>query len=125
MLNAVRRAMDTVSVLAGAVYVNWARSRVGPAPLIASLRARGRRRIARTPSERARLRRLIGAVDRRFPSGPNCYRRVLTEVLLDAGAAHEAVHLGLSASGLPGSGHVWLHSDPPSPTETYEAELVT
>jgi hypothetical protein len=71
---------------------------------------------------RARLQWLIRAVDRLFPSGPNCYRRALVEIGIDAGAAAERLHMGLSAFGGRDSGHAWLTSSPG--TERYDAEFV-
>jgi len=50
----------------------------------------------------------VAFVDRRWPGGPNCYRRVLFEVGLDGGAAAEIVQLGFQGSGEIGSGHAWL-----------------
>jgi len=72
---------------------------------------------------RERLRRTIRFVDRLFPSGPNCYRRTLTEIALDAGAAAEPVHMGLQANGGPRSGHIWLASAPDG-AGRYDAEFV-
>ena len=83
-----------------------------PRLALETARARGLRRGRRTEEERARLRRLIRAIDRRFPLGANCYRRVLAEIAMDSGAASEPVHVGLKARGKPGSGHVWLSSNP-------------
>jgi hypothetical protein len=53
---------------------------------------------------------MVRAVDRLFPSGPNCYRRVLMEIAIDAKAAGEPLYLGLLADGGSGSGHTWLAS---------------
>jgi len=70
---------------------------------IASMRSRGRKAKARGPIGRARLRRAIGWVDACVPGGENCYRRVLLELALDAGAAEEAVVLGLDVGK---TGHI-------------------
>lgn len=68
---------------------------VPPERAIEAMRERGRREKTRGPIGRARLRRAIGWVDALVPGGENCYRRVLLELALDAGAAEEAVVLGL------------------------------
>ena len=70
---------------------------------IAAMRARGRRAQTRGPIGRARLRRAIGWVDALRPGGENCYRRVLLELALDAGAAEEVVVLGLDVGK---TGHI-------------------
>ena len=66
---------------------------------------------------------MIGIIDRAFPSGPNCYRRVLVEIAMDAGAAEEDLHIGLRAHGGPKSGHAWLGSEGTA-AERYDAEFV-
>jgi hypothetical protein len=90
------------------------------APLVLRLRQRGCLKRQRDASARSQLRRAIQLVDRVFPSGPNCYRRVLLEIALDSGAAREPVYFGLRAAGGPGSGHAWLGGDRGSP-EAYDA----
>jgi hypothetical protein len=77
----------------------------------------------RSPRERATLQSLIRLIDRAFPSGPNCYRRALVEMAVDAGAAVEPLHLGLAAEGGPNSGHAWLASSLDRGGR-YDAELV-
>lgn len=79
------------------------RRRESPERAIAAMRERGRREKARGPIGRARLRRAIGWVDALVPGGENCYRRVLVELALDAGAAEEAVVLGLDVGR---TGHI-------------------
>ena len=106
-----------------AVSADRKRATVPPAELVASFRARGARRAARDGASRARLRRTIRFVDRLFPSGPNCYRRTLTEIALDAGAAAEPLRMGLRADGGPRSGHIWLASAPDG-AGRYDAEFV-
>jgi hypothetical protein len=106
-----------------AIAANWSRATVPPAKLVPAYRARGARRQTRDHASRERLRRMIRFVDRLFPSGPNCYRRTLTEVALDAGAAAEPLHMGLQADGGPRSGHIWLASAPDG-AGRYDAELV-
>ncbi len=84
-------------------------------------RCGGVARGARSPAARRRLKRLIGAVDRRLPGGQNCVRRALIEIALDGGAARERFFAGLQLGGRPGSGHAWLESDPA--TERYDAVI--
>lgn len=74
-----------------------------PQGAVAAMRARGTRARARGPIGRARLRRAIGWVDAAFPAGPNCFRRTLVEVALDAGAASETLVFGLDVGK---TGHV-------------------
>lgn len=74
----------------------------------------------RTEEGRRRLRRAIGAVDRRCPGGANCLRRSLLEIVLDPGAAREPLHAGLQSGGGRGSGHAWLASHP-APATGYDA----
>jgi hypothetical protein len=66
---------------------------------------------------------VIRFVDSLFPSGPNCYRRALVEIAMDAGAAAEPLHMGLLADGGLNSGHAWLDSAA-DPTRSYDAEFV-
>jgi hypothetical protein len=61
--------------------------------------------------DRCGLRAAIGSVDALLPGGPNCYRRALLEMALDAAAALEPLHMGLDASGAPMSGHAWLRAE--------------
>jgi hypothetical protein len=103
--------------------VNHGRRTQPARKLIASLRSRGALCAARDAGQREDLRAAIRFVDRLFPSGPNCFRRVLMEIALDAGAAKEPVHMGLKAHGAPNSGHVWLASAPDG-DGGYDAEFV-
>jgi hypothetical protein len=119
---AARFCGDLALVLLTSVRVQLWRSRRGPAPLVAELRARGARRRRRNAVERESLRRVIGAVDRCFPSGGNCYRRALVEIAVDGGAAAEPLHLGFRAGGRPQSGHAWLGAG--GDGQRYDAELV-
>jgi hypothetical protein len=81
-----------------------ARRRKGtPQSVVESMRERGRRAPARGPIGRARLRRAIGWVDALVPGGANCFRRVLLEIALDAGAAGETIVFGLDVGS---TGHV-------------------
>lgn len=81
-----------------------ARRRHGtPERVLADLRRSGAATKERGPVGRARLRRAIGWVDAALPGGPNCYRRILLELSLDAGAARETVVFGLDVGS---TGHV-------------------
>ena len=73
-----------------------------PARAVREMRARGRTRPARGPIGRARLRRAIGWVDAALRP-PNCLRRTLAEIALDAGAAGETLVFGLDVGT---TGHV-------------------
>jgi len=88
--------------------VELARGAGGPAPLVKRFRVLGRRCRARDIAERKRLRMVIARVDACLPDRGNCYRRALLEIALDAGAAQEPFHMGLSASCAPMSGHAWV-----------------
>jgi hypothetical protein len=79
---------------------------------VAAARARAANAPARTDEARARLRRAIALVDRGVVGGPNCVRRSLLEMTLDAGAARERLFAGFRAGGGAGSGHAWLESQP-------------
>jgi hypothetical protein len=74
-----------------------------PERAVAGMRARGRACPARGPVGRARLQRAIGWVDALARGGPSCYRRVLLELGLDAGAATETLLFGLDVGR---TGHV-------------------
>jgi hypothetical protein len=102
--------------------VERARLSWGPAPAIEFFRKMGRTQRARTAPQRAMLRRAVALADRLWPGEPNCYRRVLLEVAMDAGAAEERVNLGLKAHGGPRSGHAWLGSAP-DVADTYDVAL--
>ena len=79
---------------------------------VAKARRRATGRSVRTAQARAALRRAIGIVDRLAPGGPNCVRRSLLEMSLDAGAASERLLAGFKSGGGPKSGHAWLESHP-------------
>jgi hypothetical protein len=119
----VSRWAELFEVAVVAISANHARRTVAPAKVVASFRARGARRSRRDSQRREHLRRTIRFVDRLFLSGPNCYRRTLTEIALDAGAAAEPLRMGLQAHGAPRSGHIWLASAPDG-AGSYDAELV-
>ena len=113
---------DFVRVLTVVPYVEWGRRHRGPGPLTAKLRKRGAAGPVRSQQRRVVLRKLIGAVDARMPGGPNCYRRALIEMSLDAGAAREPLSLGLRPHGGPKSGHAWLGAPEPG-AEVYQARF--
>jgi hypothetical protein len=77
--------------------------RTSPADAIAEVRKKGTSAIARDPVGRARLRRAIGWIDALYPTGANCFRRILVEVALDGNAAREALVFGLDVGR---TGHV-------------------
>ncbi len=80
------------------------RQQAAPETALASMRARGdKTERVRGPIGRARLRRAIGWVDALAPGGASCYRRILLESALDAGAARETVVFGLDVGR---TGHV-------------------
>lgn len=97
--------------------VEWRRRHEGPEPLLARYRDLGRIRRRRPDSERALLRSAIGFLDRLFPGGGNCYRRVLLEIALDAGAAEEPFVMGFRLTDAGNDGHAWLESQPPEDGE--------
>jgi hypothetical protein len=113
---------DLLAIGRALPIVELGRLRQGPGPLLKSLRLRGSRRPERTPQDRARLRRIIAAVDASFPGGGNCYRRALLEISLDPAAAREPLRLGLRPEGGSRSGHAWLDSSG-EPGGRYEVEL--
>jgi len=103
--------LELTRVIALSAEVESGRTKESFKTLIARLRKRGLACSARNPLARSRLRRAIALVDRLFPDGGNCYRRVLLEIAMDSGAAKEPILFGLSAGGGPGSGHACLASD--------------
>jgi hypothetical protein len=105
-----RRLLEISEAAAVGIHFNSGRFAQGPSELVAEARKMGIRRRNRVEAERKLLQRTIRIVDRLFPSGPNCYRRALIEIAMDAGAAAEPLHMGLMADGTPNSGHVWLAS---------------
>jgi hypothetical protein len=103
--------------------VEWGRRRIGPAPLVERLRERGARGARRSDSDREDLRRVIRFVDRRFPDGGNCFRRVLLEIALDPVSASQPVHMAVRHHGGAGSGHAWLGDIQDTP-DAYDAVFV-
>ena len=114
--------IDALRVAALLPRVELGRSRVGPGQLVEVFRARGRRAARRSIEQRTALQRVIGFVDRVLPGQPNCYRRALLEIGLDAGAAEEPLHMGLRVPGGPRSGHAWL-GDRAATGTTYDVQF--
>jgi len=115
-------ALELLRVITALPRVEWTRLSMGFEPAVGAMRARGQRCVRREPRRRVLLQRAIGWLDARVPGETNCYRRVLLEISLDAGAATEPVVIGLKAKGGPGSGHVWLASS--VPLSHYDLKLV-
>ncbi len=114
-------ALELLRVIIALPAVESTRRTMGFEPAVSAMRARGTRCLRREWRQRVFLQRAIAWLDSRIPGGANCYRRVLLEVSLDAGAASEPVLIGLSPRGGPRSGHVWLASS--APVEHYEVKL--
>jgi hypothetical protein len=112
---------DLFRVLGMLPLVEWKRRRASLHSAVAYARARSGANGARSGAGRARLQRLIRAVDARMPDGGNCVRRALLEMSLDAGAARERLYAGLRTGGGPKSGHAWLESH--GATEAYDAVI--
>jgi hypothetical protein len=66
---------------------------------------------------------VIAVVDRWLPGEPSCYRRVLLEMTLDAGAAEETLHMGLRVPGGPRSGHAWLGGSGEAAGVSYDVQF--
>jgi hypothetical protein len=78
---------------------------------VAFARRSGKDNRGREAGRRTDLRRLVSTVDRFFPGGPNCVRRVLLEMAMDREASQERLLAGLRTGGGPKSGHAWLESE--------------
>ena len=105
-LYALALAVDLGKVLVTLPAVERGRRREAAGPLLARMRARGVTCHLRASASRARLVRAIAFVDRRAPGGPNCLRRALLRVALDATAARDPVVFGLDVPE--GRGHAWV-----------------
>jgi hypothetical protein len=81
---------------------------VGPRRLVAAARYVGRHAERREPAVRAQLGRVLYQIDARLPGGARCYRRVLSEIALDRGAAEAPFVLGFDGGGSRRAGHAWL-----------------
>jgi hypothetical protein len=117
------RARELARVVAALPRVELERRTQGPKRAVPVLRALGKRCARRGADERALLRGAIASIDARVPGGGNCYRRVLLEIALDAGAAEERVALGVRAGGGLRSGHAWLGDGPSDDGEDYDLVL--
>jgi hypothetical protein len=97
-------AMEVARVVRLVRIVDAGRAKKTPEEVLALMRARGTKtERTRGPIGRARLRRAIGWLDALGPGGASCYRRILLESALDAGAARETVVFGLDVGR---TGHV-------------------
>ena len=112
---------DMALVVVALASVESDRRRKSPQSAAAASRRRAIGCERRCPEERVRLRRAIALVDSWMPKGPNCLRRSLLEVSLDAGAAEERLLAGFKSGGLAGTGHAWLESQPVA--ERYDAVI--
>jgi len=101
-------ASDAVRVAATLREVEKARWTEGPSTLVARLRERGARGSVRSKEARRRLFRVIHHLDRLMKGGPNCYRRSLVRIALDAGSAAEPFVLGLNLPERAPNGHAWV-----------------
>jgi hypothetical protein len=101
-------ALDATRVATTLREVEHARWVEGPATLVERLRARGLTNGARSPETRRRLFRVIHHMDRFMKGGPNCYRRSLTRIALDAESAREPFVLGLNRTDASARGHAWI-----------------
>lgn len=120
VIERLSRLVEALRVCAVVPRVEIERRVRGPKRSVPRLRALGRRARRRDAAARTRLRSVITAVDARVPGGGNCYRRVLLEIALDAGAAQERVALGVRAGGGARSGHAWLGDGPSDDGERYD-----
>lgn len=94
--------LEVARVLRVLPQVERLRASVGPTRAAQLLRSSSTRR----PSDSARLARAVAFVDARSSGGPNCYRRALLRIALDANA--ESLKLGFKLDGEAVTGHAWL-----------------
>jgi hypothetical protein len=113
---------DALRVVALLPIAEVGRRSFGPVPLVDAFRRLGSRGKRRSTADRAQLRRVVGAIDRRLPDGGNCFRRALVEIGLDPETAQEPLYFGLREHGGPKSGHAWLRADG-APGRRYDAEF--
>ncbi len=84
-------------------------ARALPLPItFADARAEGALAVRRTEAARLGFREVLTAIDGIYPGKSGCLRRTIAEVLADASAASEAIHLGLDVGA---TGHAWLAGD--------------
>jgi Transglutaminase-like superfamily len=110
---------EFLRVLIRMPLIEWRRRTLSLHHAVALARASHRGRRLRTRVGRVRLQQAIAFVDARMPGGPNCVRRSLMEITLDADAAGEPLYAGIKRGGGPRSGHAWLESH--SVHESYDA----
>jgi hypothetical protein len=103
-----RRLFDLVVLSRRMFLLERLRLNAGPKESVLAARRLGERSRCRSEQERRVLHGVISRVDRLWPGGPNCYRRVLFEIAMDRGAARESVQLGFRSDGGTGSGHAWI-----------------
>jgi hypothetical protein len=108
---------STLASLVRAVVMADFLRRGSPREALARARSRGEREIARTREERLALRERLALVEGLVPPRANCFRRVLAEILLDRGAASDAVIFSLDPAT---TGHAHFHSDPNGPPRRYD-----
>lgn len=112
--------------------VEYLRLRHGPKKTLRICRAIGQRQRSMSPSRSASMRKVIRALDRLSPGGPNCYRRVLLETCLDASAAAEKVVFGFRQEGGDTGGelkdgdfkgHAWFAGRPDAGASAFEVTI--
>jgi len=113
------QAVHVVHVVAALVRAERLR-RLAPREALSEARRIGETNKEREDAERRVLRDRIQELDGAIPPGPNCFRRVLAESLLDRGAAHERVILSLD---LGKTGHAHFRSDPQGPQKAYDVDF--
>lgn len=117
----IAQLAEVARVVRALPAVERGRRTLGPKPLLAELRERGKKAAARGPEDRARLRRAIGLVDALCPGKRNCYRRALLEIALDAGGANARFVMGFR-DGEALLGHAWL-AGREEPQDRYDVRI--
>ena len=103
--------------------IDEARFTEGPAPLLARLRARGAHAPTRSRLRRRWLASAIYRLDRALFSEPNCYRRTLVLMAMDAEAARQPLMLGLDVPDSGATGHAWVRGREAPPRYHVEFRL--
>lgn len=111
--------IPVVAVVAALVRAERLR-RLAPREALRMARRIGETVKERGDAERRALRDRIQELDGAVPPGPNCFRRVLAESLLDRGAARERVTLSLDVGK---TGHAHFRSDPQGPQKAYDVDF--
>lgn len=84
-------------------------ARALPLPItFADARAEGALAVRRTDEARLGFREVLTAIDGIYPGKSGCLRRTVAEVIADASAASEPIHLALDVGA---TGHAWLAGD--------------